>query len=219
MTRPAGCRPPAAEHHSVLGARSMSDSIVGRIVEVPQGAPGVEYREPVYLDRRFPGYVVGSDGSVWTSRVRRVGGGRGGWMVGSEFRQMNPAGAPYPLVILRADGLRRSAQVHQIVLQTFRGPCPAGMEGRHLNGNSFDARLDNLVWGTKAANYDGRRRHGTCNGGHRATHAKLSPLAVREIRALFATGAFSKNLLAKAYCVRHWTVSKLLDNRSWKQII
>lgn len=50
---------------------------------------------------------------------------------------------------------------HRLVLLTFVGPSPAGMECRHLNGKSQDNRLDNLRWGTPTENQMDRIRHGT----------------------------------------------------------
>lgn len=42
--------------------------------------------------------------------------------------------------------------VHQLVLQTFLGPVPPGMEVRHLNGDPADNRLENLVYGSRTEN-------------------------------------------------------------------
>lgn len=45
-----------------------------------------------------------------------------------------------------------SSQVHQLVLLTFLGPVPNGMEVRHLNGIPSDNRVGNLVYGTRTEN-------------------------------------------------------------------
>lgn len=44
------------------------------------------------------------------------------------------------------------SQVHQLVLLTFLGPVPKGMEVRHLNGDPADNRIENLVYGTRTEN-------------------------------------------------------------------
>ena len=46
----------------------------------------------------------------------------------------------------------RNLQVHQLVMLTFAGPCPAGMEVMHRNGNRQDNRLVNLCYGTHQTN-------------------------------------------------------------------
>jgi hypothetical protein len=51
----------------------------------------------------------------------------------------------------------------------FVGPCPAGLEIRHLNGNATDNHLSNLTYGTKSENELDRVRHGTHHNA-RKTH-------------------------------------------------
>ncbi len=62
----------------------------------------------------------------------------------------------YPIVAISRGGRMRrekfSRTVHRLVLETFRGPCPDGMEARHLNGIKTDNRLVNLEWSTHAEN-------------------------------------------------------------------
>lgn len=42
--------------------------------------------------------------------------------------------------------------VHRLVLESFVGPCPPGMEACHNNGNGFDNRVENLRWDTHENN-------------------------------------------------------------------
>jgi hypothetical protein len=64
--------------------------------------------------------------------------------------------------------------VHQLVLEAFVGPRPAGLLVRHLNDNSADNRVENLRYGTPAENSQDRFRLGTsewqtrthCRNGH-----------------------------------------------------
>lgn len=37
-------------------------------------------------------------------------------------------------------------RVHVLVLETFVGRCPAGMECFHLDGDTYNCRLENLEW-------------------------------------------------------------------------
>lgn len=51
--------------------------------------------------------------------------------------------------------LRRGTQgqpVHQLVMKTFIGEIPEGMEVLHRNGNPKDNRLENLRYGTRTEN-------------------------------------------------------------------
>lgn len=74
-------------------------------------------------------------------------------------------------------GRRHYDQVHRLVMAAFVGPCPDGMEVRHLNGDPADNRLENLAYGTRAENIADAVRHGThvqarkthCVHGHEYT--------------------------------------------------
>lgn len=62
--------------------------------------------------------------------------------------------------------------VHRVVLETFVGLRPDGMECCHGNGVRSDNRLENLRWDTHEANEADKVRHGTrqpvteCPAGH-----------------------------------------------------
>jgi hypothetical protein len=69
----------------------------------------------------------------------------------------------YPHVILCRDGMSHSVKVHVLVLRTFLGPPPEGMEARHLDDDPTNPVLRNLVWGTRSENI--------MDQVHRGTHA------------------------------------------------
>lgn len=77
---------------------------------------------------------------------------------------------------LSKDGVRKTKYIHRAVLEAFVGPCPPGMQCRHLNGDAGDNRLENLAWGTPSEdNYD-RVRHGTHQHTKRTHCPKGHPL-------------------------------------------
>lgn len=98
-------------------------------------------------------YVVSNMGRV--KSVPRVT--EDGWRIPGRLRQpaMQGRGNPYWQIHLMRGG--RGAPfyrvaVHRLVLESFVGPCPDGMEACHANGNGFDNRLENLRWDTHRAN-------------------------------------------------------------------
>lgn len=95
-------------------------------------------------------------------------------------------------------GCPKVGRVHRLVLEAFVGPCPEGMECRHLNGDRADNRLVNLAWGTQADNMADRDRHGTTLDGCRHANAKLTAADVRAIRARAAKGE-AAHAIAKDY--------------------
>jgi len=65
-------------------------------------------------------------------------------------------------VTFTTPGIRRTYQVHKLVLLAFVGPCPEGLQVRHRNGIPDDNRLENLVYGTPEENMRDRDEvHGT----------------------------------------------------------
>lgn len=92
----------------------------------------------------------------------------------------------YPVQGYRTIQLCRNGEwsnffVHRLVLAAFVGPCPDGMETRHMNGDPADNRLENLRYGTPSENNLDRVRHGThqqtrkthCPRGHRLADPNL----------------------------------------------
>jgi DNA-binding CsgD family transcriptional regulator len=115
-------------------------------------AGGYEWSWAFVMHRPAPGHpsrAVGTDGIVW----RRC---KVGWQPAS--CSINRSGYQ---VLSRASGATGNTLVHRVVLEAFIGPCPPGLQCRHLNGNPADNRLDNLCWGTPAQNTEDKRRHGT----------------------------------------------------------
>lgn len=56
--------------------------------------------------------------------------------------------------------------VHRLVMRTFIGAPPEGLEVRHLDGNADNNALSNLAYGTHLENVQDSIRHGTHpNGG------------------------------------------------------
>jgi hypothetical protein len=111
-----------------------------------------------------------------------------------------------PRVIIRSDGRRQPLRgrvlkpavdrdgyqrvhigvkrgVHQLVVEAFIGPCPPGLEIRHLDGNPANNALSNLRYGTRSENGMDRVRHGTHHEVLK-THCKRGhPLAVPNLVA------------------------------------
>lgn len=86
-------------------------------------------------------------------------------------------------VTLCRDGVPRRFQVHRLVLMAFRGACPDGMEGRHLDGDHVNNRLGNLEWNTHLVNMHDKVGHGTLPVGEGSRSAKLTEADVLAIRA------------------------------------
>lgn len=160
-----------------------------------------------------PGYFVDREGNIG-SQWKRIGLGRG---KGTRVERTNA------IHLLRASinqhgyrflnlGRGNTRTVHRLVLETFVGQCPAGMEARHLNGDPSDNRLENLAWGTPKENQSDQYRHGTRVASDRHPQSKLTPLQVRAARTL-ADAHWHQGDIAALFGVTQPTVSSLVNRK------
>jgi len=123
----------------------------------------------------------------------------------------------YQRVALCRDSRRHPFQVHTLVLMTFVGPCPDGLQCRHLDGNPSNNHVLNLVWGTSLENQRDKILHGRVNQGENNGHAKLTKDDVKIIRSRLANGELHETI-ANEFNVHAGTVSKIARRETWKHI-
>jgi hypothetical protein len=196
--------------------------------------PQVEYR-PVSC---FPGYRVGSDGSVWSCWAKRsLGIGRGAaYFIGKEWKPMKcrpNIKSGYLQVMLSAGKRKCLRHVHRLVLEAFVGPCPDGMEVCHdPDRDKTNCRLDNLRWDTRANNHADKIKHGTtCRGdrhysrtrpesvprGERHHAAKITEAIVREIRSL-ATRGVPRPVIQRKFGLSEAGVRRVIIRETWAHV-
>lgn len=81
------------------------------------------------------------------------------WKIGTD-------GYPRVAIAIKGKGYSKWMMVHRLILETYAGPCPEGMEGRHLEWDPMNPHKGNLAWGTHSENMLDKRIHGT---DHNAT--------------------------------------------------
>lgn len=168
-----------------------------------------------------PGCFAGSDGHIYSTRILvRRPGYRTGWTTKYDGPRRVLRGIPngrgYLRVALSEPGLRKTrwASVHRLVCEAFHGPCPPGMECRHLDGVGTHNRPSNLKWGTKTENGADTRRHGTLVGELNG-NAKLRWADIHEILRMRREG-ISVQVIGERFGVSINTVYPILNGRSWQ---
>lgn len=119
--------------------------------------------------------------------------------------------------LINKDGTYWYPLIHRLVLEAFTGPCPEGMECRHLNGKRWDNRVENLTWGTRLENGRDRILHGTSLRGESNVNAKLTETDIPKIRRLRKEG-MSANKTAKLFGVSKKTILNIDHGKIWTHV-
>lgn len=171
-------------------------------------APEVEYRQV----EGFVGYRVGNDGSVWTC-WRRAGIGESRTPDGPWLLMRHDVGSKghHRVTLYRSgDPKSRRSLVHHLVLNAFVGPCPAGLECCHGDGDPSNNHVDNLRWDTRVENRADRARHGRARSWSKITLAQVT--LARRLRDGGATYA----AIGKTIGVSDTQASNIVRGKQWK---
>lgn len=118
-------------------------------------------------------------------------------------------------------GKFKSKSAHRLVLEAFVGPCPEGLQCRHLDGNPSNNKLSNLKWGTRKKNMADREKHGRHDKGSNSVKAKLTEADIPIIRKRLKDANYRRGILtaiAKDYKVDAATIRDIRDGLTWKHV-
>lgn len=126
---------------------------------------------------------------------------------------VNPVSG-YKQITLRSPGKKPGwTTVHKLVLETFHGPKPRGMEARHGVGGKHNNSAKNLCWGTHKDNVKDKLRDGITVRGSKNPMAKLNEDQVEFIRYL--NGYVTHTYLAKLFNVSRPEISLIQGGQNW----
>ena len=177
----------------------------------------------------FPGYRVGTDGSVWScwkSWGRGTGYGSVSYL-SSEWRKVKLSKNKYGRVGVRLHHHRliKGFPVGRLILIAFTGSCPIGMEACHFpDRDPANNRLSNLMWGTHLENESHKRVHGTCVGnrgnvrGEANGSAVLNDDKVIELRTLYASGKYTYKELVSRFSIGVNTFYSVVKGKTWTHV-
>lgn len=160
------------------------------------------------------GYQVSDAGRLRTRRRLNNGdSSEGRWrIVAGSVNQRGylRVSVPYPAGV-------KTVFMHALVLQSFVGLRPEGMECCHGDGDPLNNRLDNLRWGTGRDNAADRRRHGHDPLGEDHHCARLTSeqvVAVRRLSGFPRSGRF----LARQWGVPHSSLGRAKLMKTWRSV-
>ena len=159
-------------------------------------------------------YFVTRDGRVWSKPRLDAKGNRrkGKWLKPEVIKG-------YHRVVFCRDGVPDKKLVHRLVLEAYVGPCPEGMECRHLDGNSLNNNLGNLAWGTHLENSQDMERHGHIYRGERNPLSKAKEHQVRVMRYLREVAKFPAKELAWHFGMTRENVYAICNGHSWRHLL
>jgi hypothetical protein len=127
----------------------------------------------------------------------------------------------YLHVMLCDVGRRRRALVHRLVLEAFKGPCPAGHQACHFpDRNPANCCLDNLRWDTARNNRLDASLHGTAVQGETQGSAKLKDSDIPIIRSRYQRHSRinSAAKIAADYSISESTVLRIINRQQWRHV-
>lgn len=162
----------------------------------------IEYQIKMKTIPGFPKYKVTKDGRIWSLHRNRF------------LKNMSTHNTGYTYVDLYQNNKHHHRHIHRLVLETYVGPCPAGMEGCHYDGDRTNNTLSNLRWDTQRNNRLDAVRLGVGVG---ETHgrSKLTWGQVTQIRNMLKNGDRQIDI-ANTFDVCRQTISYIKLNKIWK---
>lgn len=117
----------------------------------------------------------------------------------------------YFRVTMYVGGRRIKRLVHHLILETYTGPRPVGMECLHGPGGQSDNSAGNLRWGTRRENHDDTISAGS-HKGERNSSAKLDPIDIPIIRTMKPSEA------ARKYGITRQSAWRIIHRLTWNHI-
>lgn len=153
----------------------------------------------------IPGYFASACGLIFQKSGP-------GWMeIGQRFSN------GYKTVKVPIDGKVKYRSVHRLVLEAFVGPCPDGMQCRHLNDHRADNRLENLKWGTPKENGEDKVANDVQPWGEEHYKAVWSEADIIEMRRLWNSGGDLSQIQERFGGLRP-AIHHAVTGRTWKHI-
>jgi len=129
-------------------------------------------------------------------------------------------GSGYLRIGLCKNGKMKSFSVHRLVLESFIGPCPPGMESCHNDGNIYNNDVNNLRFDTHQNNNRDKIKHNTIfrPKGSRHPRSKLNELQVRIIKYLLKDNKLTLMEISRIFFVSKRTIEHIKYGTAWKHV-
>jgi hypothetical protein len=161
----------------------------------------------------FPGYCIGTDGSVWSRRSKSG-------QLSDRWVRLNPSRDKGGYLFLTIKKGKKSflVRVARAVLSAFLGLPEADLVACHYPwSDPKNNSIYNLRWDSQRGNLSDRVDHGTSPVGSRHPGAILVESDIVEIRRMVQQGQPRRDL-ASRYGVSVCTIHDICGGRSWTHV-
>lgn len=160
-------------------------------IKLRNGRSVSAYRVP-----KHAGYAVSRCGRLFSS-WRRPGFGQP-YVMSDVWHEIKPGTGRWGhkrVTIKNDDGSQRRAGLSALILETFVGPCPPGMEACHFpDRNPANNAANNLRWDTHKNNLADRIIHGTLLLGDKHHQTKIPDASIPKVLKMLADGVPIKDV-------------------------
>lgn len=127
----------------------------------------------------------------------------------------------YPEVRLSNIKKTKKFRVHRIVAENFILNNSLKKEVNHKDGNKLNNHFSNLEWVSRSENmvHLFRVSKSPTMWGEKNGHSKLTEIEVIDIKKLWKTGGYLQKELAEIYGVNRTTISAIVNNYNWKNLV
>jgi len=122
----------------------------------------------------------------------------------------------YNFITLSFNGEQKGYLLHRLVIKSFVGDIPIGLDVNHKDGNKDNNCLNNLEVITKSENQKHAAKLGLKPCGEKHKNSKLTELQIKEIRE--DNRKTPQHVFAKKFGVARSNISMIQNNKAWKQI-
>jgi len=122
------------------------------------------------------------------------------------------------LQLKRSDGHTEKAYLHRLICEAHHGPCPDGMECRHIDGDKKNNAASNLTWGTKSENESDKKSHGTTPVGEKNGMAKLTEDDVRQMRLHRKNTGESYAQIGRLFGISTMAAYRAIIGKQWRNV-
>ncbi len=110
-------------------------------VQIPLPGCSLRWHGKELIGTSITGIAVDALGDVYTCR----------WVKGTWIKLRQHTGTRkglpgYSRVAIRVNRIRKTIEVHRLIADAAFGPLPPGCETHHIDNNSSNNRIDNLVY-------------------------------------------------------------------------